>query len=92
MERLIRINEVINITGKSRSSIYADIADGSFPDSIKIGTRSVAWTESAISGWIRTKMDALKQPSTVINVPKIESQTPTKIILRNPNFIPKPIK
>jgi prophage regulatory protein len=63
MDRLIRINAVMNMTGKSRSSIYSDIASGNFPDSIKIGARSVAWSESTISGWINSKIDAVKPKS-----------------------------
>jgi prophage regulatory protein len=69
MDRLIRINEVMNITGKSRSSIYSDIASGSFPDSIKIGARSVAWNESAISGWIKSKIDAGKSKPAAFEIP-----------------------
>ena len=38
-------------TGLSRSSIYARIADGTFPKPIRIGPRSVAWLESDIEAW-----------------------------------------
>ncbi len=46
---LIRLKEVIKLTGKSRSSIYAD---GSFPQAIHIGARSVAWDEQEVLDWI----------------------------------------
>lgn len=59
-DRLIRIKTVMDMTGKSRSAIYADIANGCFPSPISIGARSVAWAESAISGWIKSKIDAAK--------------------------------
>lgn len=57
-EKLLRIKTVMDMTGKSRSAIYADISSGCFPKSIAIGARSVAWAESAISIWIKSKIDA----------------------------------
>jgi prophage regulatory protein len=61
--KLIRIATVMDMTGKSRSAIYADIANGCFPKSFLIGARSVAWTESDIEAWIKTKIDAAKPKS-----------------------------
>lgn len=54
--RLIRIKEVITMTGKSRSAIYADMAAGVFPASVKIGDKSVAWAEAAILKWIEDRL------------------------------------
>ena len=62
-DKLIRIKSVMEMTGKSRSAIYADIANGSFPNSILIGARSVAWVESAISAWVKAKINAVKPKS-----------------------------
>jgi len=56
-EKLIRIKAVIDTTGKSRSSIYADIANGLFPKPILIGARSVAWPSSEIAAWVQNKID-----------------------------------
>lgn len=61
--KLIRIPTVMGMTGKSRSAIYADIANGCFPKSIPIGARSVAWSESDIAAWIKAKIDAAKPKS-----------------------------
>lgn len=61
--RLMRITEVKEITGKSRSAIYADMAIGAFPQSILIGARSVAWLASDISAWVQVKIDAAHQIS-----------------------------
>lgn len=44
------------MTGKSRSAIYADMASGVFPASIKIGVKSVAWAEAAILKWIEDRL------------------------------------
>jgi len=56
-EKLIRIKTVIDLTGKSRSSIYADIASNKFPKPLLIGARAVAWQFSAIQRWIQSKID-----------------------------------
>jgi len=53
-ERLIRLNEVIRITGLSRSRIYQYISEDKFPDSVSIGGRSVAWVESEVCQWVES--------------------------------------
>ena len=55
--RLIRLKEVITLTGKSRSSIYADISALKFPKPISIGSRSVAWQLTAVEQWIQSRID-----------------------------------
>ena len=59
-DRLIRIKTVIDMTGISRSGIYAAIAKGCFPKSIQLSTRSVAWAESSINTWIQDKINPPK--------------------------------
>jgi len=49
---LLRRSDVEMITGLSRSSIYAQMAEKTFPRPVQIGTRSVAWRSSDISDWI----------------------------------------
>lgn len=51
-KQLIKINEVIHRTAKSRSSIYKAINDGKFPKSYPNGDRAVAWLASDIDAWI----------------------------------------
>ncbi|NVD29116.1 AlpA family transcriptional regulator [Parasphingorhabdus flavimaris] len=53
--RLIRLPEVLNKTGLSRSGLYAD---DSFPKRVQLGTRGVAWVESEIEDWISTRIAA----------------------------------
>ena len=54
---LIRLKQVMELTGKSRSSIYAD---KSFPQRIQIGARSVAWDKQEVLDWIEQRK-ALRQ-------------------------------
>jgi len=49
---ILRLPEVKNRTGLSRSTIYLRLNNGSFPRPIKLGERSVGWLESDINDWI----------------------------------------
>jgi len=51
-DRLIKLPKVIEITGNSRSKIYADVKEGIFPAPLKTGKRAVAWKLSHIESWI----------------------------------------
>jgi prophage regulatory protein len=50
--RLLRLPDVKSVTGLSKSTIYARIANGTFPRQISLGPRLVAWVESDIQKWI----------------------------------------
>ncbi|MGR5165977.1 helix-turn-helix transcriptional regulator [Vibrio astriarenae] len=54
--RLMRLREVIQVTGLSRSSIYCRINEGKFPPAVSLGERSVAWVEEEVQGWITSKI------------------------------------
>ncbi|MBD2810632.1 AlpA family transcriptional regulator [Xenorhabdus sp. Vera] len=55
-ENLIRLPEVQRRTGYGKAWIYKLIVDGKFPKQVKIGTRSVAFLESEIDGWISQRI------------------------------------
>jgi len=48
---IIRLPQVIARTGLSRSSIYAKIAIGQFPEPVRLGSRSVGWLEREVAAW-----------------------------------------
>jgi prophage regulatory protein len=52
---LLRLLEVMEFTGLSRSSIYAAMKTKDFPNSIKIGQRAVAWRSIDLERWINTR-------------------------------------
>tara|TARA_R110002096_G_scaffold428014_4_gene639197 strand:+ start:211 stop:393 length:183 start_codon:yes stop_codon:yes gene_type:complete len=57
--KILRLKEVKEMTGLSRSTIYAEIAKGNFPRQVKLtGARSVGWYESAIAQWIESRQQA----------------------------------
>jgi len=55
MPKLLRLSAVKELTGLSRSSIYAD---PQFPKPVKIGPRSVAWVDAEVRDWICARITA----------------------------------
>jgi prophage regulatory protein len=54
----IRLPEVLALSGKSRSSIYAAIKRGEFPAPVKLSTRSSAWIRSEVAAWAASRVKA----------------------------------
>jgi prophage regulatory protein len=54
-DRVLRLPDVKARTGLSRSSIYAYIKDGKFPQHIALGERSVGWYESEVDAWVASR-------------------------------------
>lgn len=50
--RLLRRCSVLDRVCLSKTELHRRIKSGTFPAPIKIGARSVAWTESSIDSWI----------------------------------------
>ncbi len=48
---MIRANEVMERTGKSRTTIWRDVRAGRFPPPVSTGPNSVAWFEDEVRAW-----------------------------------------
>nr|WP_095183962.1 AlpA family transcriptional regulator [Pseudomonas sp. Irchel 3H9] len=48
VDRYLRLNEVLHVTGLSRNTVYRRIKEGTFPRQTQIGPNSVAWRQSEI--------------------------------------------
>ncbi len=63
MLRILRRKQVESRTGLSRSTIYACIAEGSFPRSIDLdGGRAVGWVEAEIEAWLQSRIEYSRKP------------------------------
>ena len=54
-DRLIKINEVIEILGIGESTFWNGIRIGIFPKPVKFGTRTARWPLSQIMGLVHSK-------------------------------------
>ena len=54
--KFLRISDLKEKVGLSRSQIYKLIADGDFPKQDKLGERISVWSESEIEEWMRRKV------------------------------------
>ncbi len=55
---ILRLPVVMARTGLSRSTIYAKIAAGEFPESINLGARAVGWLADEIEAWLIARIEA----------------------------------
>jgi len=60
---ILRLPAVKARTGLSRSTIYQNVAGGSFPRPVSLGARAVGWVESDIDGWISRKIEESRDTS-----------------------------
>ena len=56
--RLLRLPSVCEITGLSRSRLYALIKENAFPAPLSLGKRAVAWESSEVQAWVEARVKA----------------------------------
>ncbi len=61
--KILRLPDVIDRVGFSRSTIYDFVSKGRFPAPVRIGIRAVGWLESEIEAWVQTKFDTSRDVS-----------------------------
>jgi prophage regulatory protein len=55
---LLRLPQVRERVGLSRSTIYARVSNGTFPAPVRIGGNAVAWVDSDVAAWIAAQIEA----------------------------------
>ena len=58
MERILRLPQVMEITGLAKPTIYLHIKQGTFPKQIKLGPKASGWLASDIQAWIESCVSA----------------------------------
>jgi prophage regulatory protein len=58
--RFLRLNQVVEKTGMSRSTVYLYLNQGRFPKPVQISERLVAWVESEVDAWMQERIAARK--------------------------------
>jgi prophage regulatory protein len=62
---VLRLSQVMFKSGLSRSSIYQQISEGTFPKQFNLGPRAVGWLESDIQDWINARIQQRDEVSSV---------------------------
>lgn len=70
--RLIRLKEVLHLTGLARSSLYRLVSANNFPAPVSLGDRAVAWIESEIQDWVLFRIEQRNNGKAVPNLVKLK--------------------
>lgn len=54
-DAILRLPEVKKLSGLSRTSIYRQMKQGTFPKQVHIGIRSVGWRAKDVTSWLETR-------------------------------------
>jgi prophage regulatory protein len=57
-DTMLRRHQVEARTGLSRSTLYDWMKNNKFPKPVKLGERIVAWRESDIDNWLKSRISA----------------------------------
>jgi prophage regulatory protein len=55
---MLRLRDVEECVGFSRSALYRAMDDDGFPRPVRIGRRAVAWVEAEVQAWLDAKLAA----------------------------------
>ena len=53
---MMRLPEVLAVTGLSKSTVYSMAKAGQFPNPVKLGARAVAWPSHLVQQWLAARM------------------------------------
>ena len=61
---ILRLPDVVKVTGLSRSTIYLRIKQNRFPKQISLGGRAIGFVESEINDWIHQQIENSRKAKT----------------------------
>ena len=67
---ILRLPEVLTRIGLSKSTLYARIAENTFPKPINLGARAVGWLEDEIDAWLSQQIEISRKPAALIKQSK----------------------
>ena len=57
-DSILRLTQVLLITGLCKSTVYAMIQAGTFPRQLRLGKRAVGWSASKVFAWVAARPQA----------------------------------
>jgi prophage regulatory protein len=67
--RILRVNDVLAITGLTKPTLYRYMSNGKFPRPVSLGERAVGWREEVIAEWLASRAPK-EQPAEPRSKPK----------------------
>jgi len=58
---LLRMPQVEAATGLKKTALYQRMKDGTFPEPVRLGPRSVAWPKALVQRWIDERPQAWQE-------------------------------
>ena len=59
--KILRLPNVLDRTGLSRSSVYLRVTEGRFPRPVSLGARAVGWIETEVEEWIARQIEVSRE-------------------------------
>jgi len=56
MMKILRLRQVLELTGLSRSTLYLYMQNRQFPIQVRLGQKIVGWVEDEVIDWIRGRI------------------------------------
>lgn len=63
---LLRLPDVTQRAGISRSTVYEYVARGRFPAPVRVGARAVRWRASDVSRWLESLTKTTEGPKNAV--------------------------
>ena len=63
--RLLRLAQVINLTGLGKTKIYELQSEGAFPMRVRITEHTVGWVEDEVQAWLASRVETRAIPTTI---------------------------
>ena len=60
-EKILRLPNVLDRTGLSRSTVYLRVTEGRFPKPVSLGARAVGWIETEVEEWIARQIEVSRE-------------------------------
>ena len=59
--KILRLPNVLDRTGLSRSTVYLRVTEGRFPRPVSLGARAVGWIETEVEEWIARQIEVSRE-------------------------------
>jgi prophage regulatory protein len=55
LRKVLRIHQVLELTGLTRGTVYRFVKEDSFPQPIQLGPKLLGWWEHEVEAWLATR-------------------------------------